>query len=125
MNDLTVRVTATGDGEDALRSLLRWVHEDENLDGRARGRIGAASAPEPGSMGSGFDLVQFAVASGLSTSALVVSVLQWRSSLRRPPAVTLSRDGVEIRLAKEAADDPETLGRIMAALEKRNDDGAR
>ncbi|MFH8930673.1 hypothetical protein ACH4D4_26855 [Streptomyces pristinaespiralis] len=120
-----MRVTATGDGEDALRSLLRWVHEDESLEGRVRGRIGAGSAPEPGSMGPGFDLAQFAVASGLSTSALVVSVLQWRSSLRRPPAVVLSRDGVEVRLAKEAADDPETLRRIMTALETRNDDGAR
>ncbi|MEU1041674.1 hypothetical protein ACFYP4_31655 [Streptomyces sp. NPDC005551] len=100
--------------EDELRSLLRWLHADETLDVRAR--IGGEPAAAQ-HMGSGFDLLQLALGSGLSTASLVVSVLQWQSSRRRAPAVTLRRGEVEVLLTAEAARDEETLRRIVGLLD--------
>ncbi|MFD4869172.1 hypothetical protein [Streptomyces sp. NPDC058412] len=125
MLEIAVHIAGTGDDEAALRSLLGWVHADETLAGAVRGRGTAEGPPAPGSMGGGFDLVQFAVSGGLSVGALVVSVLQWRASLRRPAAVTLRRGGVEVLLDDRTAADPEAVRKIVEILEARVDDGAR
>ncbi|MET9106879.1 effector-associated constant component EACC1 [Streptomyces zhihengii] len=125
MDEIAVRLGDDGDAEEALRSLTRWVHEDESLGGRVRGRILADAAPEPGSMGTGFDLVQFAVGSGMSAAAVVVSVLQWRSSLRKPPGLTLTRNGVEVQVSAELAADDEVLRRLVAALDTDGDGSPR
>ncbi|MBX7550419.1 hypothetical protein [Streptomyces sp. NPDC004232] len=112
MTDLVAGIEAADGAEDDLRSLLRWLHEDEALD--VRGRVGGAPPPS-GAMGTGFDLLQLAVGSGLSTASLVVSVLQWQTSRHRAPAVTLRRGEVEVVLTPEAARDAETL-RALADL---------
>ncbi|MFF3674049.1 hypothetical protein ACFYYS_08660 [Streptomyces sp. NPDC002120] len=125
MLEIAVRIAETGDDEAALRSLLGWVHADETLAGTVRGRGAAEGPPVPGGMGGGFDLVQFAVSSGLSVGALVVSVLQWRASLRRPAAITLRHGGVEVLLDDRTAADPEAVRKIVEILEARVDDGAR
>ncbi|MBT2481251.1 hypothetical protein [Streptomyces sp. ISL-94] len=112
--------------ESELRSLLLWLGEDETLRREARGRIRSSAAPpaaEGTPMGSpGFDLLQLAVASGLSTGSLVVSVLQWQASRRRAPALTVRRGPYEVTLTGEEADDPETLRRIVAVLENGSGD---
>lgn len=187
---LRVDPVAPGDGPEAeLRSLLRWLREDEALGRGLRATIGSDPAPAPparsphapsppasvsvgpgappyapvarpgvpvagspapvppvvvppaavsgragvaphapvvppgGSvpatpMGSpGFDVLQLAVGSGLSVASLVFSVLQWQASRRQAPTLTVTRDGYEVRLTGDAADDPEALRRIVAALE--------
>jgi len=103
------------DTEDELRSLLRWLREDETLD--VHGRIGADSAPAAGHMGVGFDLLQLTVGSGLSAASLVVSVLQWQAARRQAPAVTLRRGDVEVVLTARAARDEETLRGIIGLLD--------
>ncbi|MEV6614114.1 hypothetical protein AB0N31_09585 [Streptomyces sp. NPDC051051] len=74
----------------------------------------AAAPPPPGGMGTGFDVLQFAVSGGLSAASLVVSVLQWQASLRRAPAVTLRRGDVEVLLTARAARDERTVRRLVA-----------
>ncbi|MER6253132.1 hypothetical protein ABT224_17405 [Streptomyces sp. NPDC001584] len=110
--------------ETELRSLLLWLSEDEALRRDVRGRIRStepAWVPASASgtpMGSpGFDLLQLAVGSGLSTGSLVFAVLQWQASRRRPPALTVRRGPYEVTLTGDEAGDPEALHRIVAALE--------
>ncbi|MER5729338.1 hypothetical protein ABT084_13535 [Streptomyces sp. NPDC002138] len=76
----------------------------------------AGRPPAPGSMGGGFELLQFAVSSGLGLGGLVLSVLQWRAALRRPATVTISGGGVEVRLDAPAAADEATVRRIVGLL---------
>ncbi|MFD9412173.1 hypothetical protein ACFWBN_34935 [Streptomyces sp. NPDC059989] len=112
--------------ETELRSLLLWLTEDESLRRGVRGRIrsGEPAQAEDGTpMGSpGFDLLQLAVGSGLSTGSLVFAVLQWQASRRRPPALTVRRGPYEITLTGDEAGDAEGLRRIVAALENGSGD---
>jgi hypothetical protein len=114
MTDLVAEITAADGAEDHLRSLQSWLHEDENLD--VRGRAGGAP-PVPGAMGTGFDVLQLAIGSGLSTLSLVVSVLQWQTSRQHAPAVTLRRGEVEVVLTAEAARDEATLRAVAGLLD--------
>ncbi|MEV7617864.1 hypothetical protein [Streptomyces sp. NPDC089799] len=117
------RVTEEGAEED-LRSLLAWLTEDEGTGSRIRGRITGDQPLPPGHMGTGaFDLVQLAVGSGLSMASLVFTILQWQAARRRPPEVSVRCGPYEIRLTGSEATDPETLGRIVAAL-GGDDDGS-
>ncbi|MFF9062235.1 hypothetical protein ACIRPQ_18510 [Streptomyces sp. NPDC101213] len=100
--------------EDDLRSLLRWLRADDTTGVRARP---VAAPPPPGGMGTGFDVLQFAVSGGLSAASLVLSVLQWQASLRRAPAVTLRRGDVEVLLTARAARDEEAVRRLVALLD--------
>ena len=111
---ISASLDATGT-EDDLRSLLRWLRADQPAGVRA----GLAAAPPPPAdgMGTGFDALQFAVSGGLSAASLVVSVLQWQTSLRRAPAVTLRRGDVEVRLTAQAARDEQTVRRLVALLD--------
>ncbi len=121
MTEIVVRIkgaTSDDDTEDELRSLLRWVREDECVGDDLRGRLASSGSPVAGSMGAGFDILQFAVGSGLSLSALVVSVLQWRDGRRRAPEVTLRRGDVEIRLPADLARDEAALARFVAVLDR-------
>ncbi|MEU2395113.1 hypothetical protein [Streptomyces sp. NPDC007369] len=130
MREYELRVDPHGAGEgpeSELRSLLRWLNADETLGRAVRARIGSDASPAapaddplpPGTSmgGSGFDLLQLAVGTGLSTGSLVFAVLQWQVSRRKSPALTVSRDGYEVRLTGDAADDPEALRRIVEALD--------
>ncbi|MGH4030569.1 effector-associated constant component EACC1 [Actinomycetota bacterium Odt1-20B] len=123
MTDVFVELAPTGRGadtEDALRSLLRWLHEDETLDGAVRGRLADRAAPVPGHMGAGgFDILQLALGSGLSTAALVVSVLQWQLARHRAPALVLSRGELQVQVTPEGARDAETLRRVVELLDQQ------
>ncbi|MFI8362817.1 hypothetical protein ACIGD1_21930 [Streptomyces sp. NPDC085612] len=133
MTEYALRVDAPGgggDAEDELRSLLRWLNADESLGRDLRGTLAAdperpaSGTPTSGTlMGTGLDLVQLVVGSGLSTGSLVFSVLQWQASRRPAPSLTVSRGGYEVRLTGEAADDPEALRRIVALLEPSPEGG--
>lgn len=123
MTDVRVELAPAdrdADAEDALRSLLRWLHEDETLDGALRGEFTASAAPVDGHMGAGgFDILQLALGSGLSTAALAVSVFQWQLARKRAPAVVLSRGELRVEVTPEGARDTETLRRVMELLDQR------
>ncbi|MEU9168401.1 hypothetical protein AB0D34_11495 [Streptomyces sp. NPDC048420] len=116
MTDLIVELGDSPQAEDDLRSLRHWLHGDELVDVHAR--VAATAPPAPGSLGgTGFDLLQLALGSGLSTASLIVSVLQWQTSRRGAPAVTLRRGGVEILLTKEMARDQDTVRGLVDLLD--------
>ncbi|MCQ4206821.1 effector-associated constant component EACC1 [Streptomyces longispororuber] len=123
MTDVFVQVTPDGqdaDSEDALRSLRRWLHEDETLTGEVRVEVAATEPPVAGHMGaSGFDILQLALGSGLSTAALAVSVLQWQLARHRPPALVLSRGALKVEVTPEGARDAETLRRVVELLDRQ------
>jgi hypothetical protein len=110
-----------GDHEDDLRSLLRWVRADEGVaaaEGLDGGRI-VGAPPAPGEMGLGFDVLQFAVGSGISLGALAVSVAQWRDARAersRRRVVVLRRGSTEIELPADPGADPAALARLLAPL---------
>ncbi|MFE4372901.1 hypothetical protein ACFRMN_32605 [Streptomyces sp. NPDC056835] len=112
------------DREEELRSLLRWLTEDESLDRAVRGAVRGDEPLGPGHMGAGFDLLQLAVGTAVSTASLVVSVLQWQTSRRRgAPAVVLRRGGAEIELSREASADPELFRRAVELLDRAEESG--
>ncbi|MFJ4471228.1 hypothetical protein ACIP2X_27620 [Streptomyces sp. NPDC089424] len=116
MTDLIVELGDSPQAEDDLRSLRRWLHDDEVVDGHAR--VAAGAPPALGAMGgTGFDALQLALGSGLSTASLVVSVLQWQTARRGAPAVTLRRGGVEVLLTKEMARDQEAVRGLVELLD--------
>ncbi|WP_327282528.1 MULTISPECIES: effector-associated constant component EACC1 [unclassified Streptomyces] len=139
MNEFELRVGRDGDPEAELRSLLAWLSEDETVGravrGRIRGELPAGNGdpdgggsdlvrPQDGHMNAGgFDVLQLAVESGLSTVSLVFTVLQWRLARRRPPGLTLRRGPYEVRIDGSQAADPESVRRIVAALDG-DDDGS-
>ncbi|GHE02298.1 effector-associated constant component EACC1 [Streptomyces alanosinicus] len=107
--------------EDDLRSLLRWLRDDESL--AVRGQAGSSAPPAPGGMGAGFDILQLALGAGLSAGSLVVSVLQWQAARRQAPAVTLRRGEVEVLLTAQTARDEETVRRIVELLDGTSPQG--
>ncbi|MFD9869280.1 hypothetical protein [Nocardia sp. NPDC059228] len=117
---MVLEVLESGPGagsEDELRSLADWLREDESLAGHLRSRITASEPAQSGHMGTGFDVLQLALGSSLSTAALVISVLQWQLSRRRASVLVLSRGDVRVELTADAARDEETVRRVMAVLE--------
>lgn len=122
--DVEIRLPdgAAEDPESELRSLLRWVHADESLERTVRGRLAGSAEPQPGHMGTAFDLLQFAVGSSMSGGALAVSILQWRDARRQRPALTIRHGGTEVDIPAEAAGDERLLRRITALLDEDSGD---
>ncbi|MFH8367089.1 hypothetical protein [Streptomyces sp. NPDC018031] len=119
MAELSVRVGGPGaEPEDELRSLLRWLRQDESLDRLVHGRVAGEGAPVPGAMGTGFDVLQLVLGSGLSAGALAVSILQWRDARRTRPVLTLRRGALEVRLPADGSADAETVRRVVALLQE-------
>ncbi|AJC59737.1 hypothetical protein [Streptomyces sp. 769] len=125
MTDLDVRAATEpgGDPEEELRSLMRWLHEDEGLHRQVRGTLTASRGPQPGEMGLGFDLLQLALGTAVSGGSLAVSIFQWRDARRRAPELTLRAGEIEIRIPRDAAGDPETVRRIAALLDEAREPG--
>ncbi|MEV7214570.1 hypothetical protein AB0O31_15935 [Kitasatospora cineracea] len=118
--EISVTVDAGDDTEDALRSLLRWIGNDDELSRTVRARVvtgGPAGEPTgPRQMGGGtFDVVQLLVSSALSAGALSVSVLQWREARRRPTALVLRRGTLELEIPAGSPHDEATV-RALTAL---------
>ncbi|MEU2825196.1 hypothetical protein ABZ763_23735 [Streptomyces bacillaris] len=107
-------------GEADLRSLLRWVDAEESLRHEVRGRLASGTAAPPGSMGTGFDVLELLIGSGLSTGALVVSVAQWRESRRNRPAITLRRGAVEVEIPANGVS-ADMVERIVTLLDREAD----
>ncbi|MEU7635958.1 MULTISPECIES: effector-associated constant component EACC1 [unclassified Streptomyces] len=125
MTDLDVRAVPEpgGDAEEELRSLMHWLHDDEELHRQVRGSLTSSRGPRPGEMGIGFDLLQLAVGTAVSGGSLAVSVLQWRDARRRAPELTLRAGEIEVHIPRGAAADPETVRRIVALLDEAQEPG--
>jgi hypothetical protein len=120
-----IEVALSGDDrpdgwEDELRSLLRWLREDEGLARQAEGRIHAGTAPESGHMGTAFDILQLTLGSGLSAGSLAVSFLQWRDARRgNRLIITLRRGDTTVEIPAEGDVDAALLARVIGLVEDR------
>ncbi|MFI6014105.1 hypothetical protein ACIBAG_35785 [Streptomyces sp. NPDC051243] len=118
---LLVEISALGaDAEYELRSLHRWIGADETLTGACTGTPRASGPPNPDHMGLGFDILEFAVNSGLATGALAVSIASWLDARRGAARLRMTRGRVVVELP---ADTPEaTLAAIRMLFHDGNDE---
>ncbi|MFD9489768.1 hypothetical protein [Streptomyces sp. NPDC059991] len=122
MSKIEIRVRGAADPEAELRSLLRWLHADDEVGRAVHGTLGSSRPPDPEHMGTLLDVMSLVVSGGLGAGQLALSVGQWRSARRTAPAVVMRRGAVEIELNGA---DPATIARITALLagEERSGDG--
>lgn len=114
--EVSLAAVVPDNAEDDLRSLLRWLREDESLKGQVRGRIRDSASPMPGSMGTVFDIVQLTIGSGLSVGSLVVSFLQWRDARSHPPGITLRHGRTTVEISATGEIDADSLTRALQFL---------
>lgn len=99
-------------GGDSLRSLARWLRDDEVI--RTSGAITLERPlPAEAEMGAGLDLVKFVAETGFSTANLVLAVATWRQSRSSKPSVTIEQG--EARVAIESSD-PDAVARAAKSL---------
>ncbi|WP_433272472.1 effector-associated constant component EACC1 [Actinosynnema sp. CS-041913] len=113
---MTASLRPDGD-EDELRSLVRWLRDEDDL----RGRVESTAAPiAPGRMGAGLDAAVVVVTSGTAT-VVVRSLFDWLKHRRSAAKVTLTlrtEDGRELELTCGSADDAQaTVVAVRGFLE--------
>jgi hypothetical protein len=119
MREIEIAVPEDGtaaDGAEELRSLLRWLRQDETLGRAVQGTMGQAGERIPGAMGTGFDVLQLVLGSALSGGSLAVSVLQWRDARRVRPALRIRRGEVVLEVPAGSQVDQRTAEAIARLL---------
>ncbi|MGH3549671.1 MAG: effector-associated constant component EACC1 [Pseudonocardiaceae bacterium] len=90
--------------DDELRSLAKWLRDEDEL----RGRVSLVPRPiEPGELGAALDTVQVAITSG-TVGTLVTSLFAWLTHRRLTKKIFLkfhTDQGHEITLTCGSADD--------------------
>jgi hypothetical protein len=128
MREIEIAVPEDGsrvDGAEELRSLLRWLREDEALAREVRGSLGQAGPRVEGAMGSGFDVLQLVLGTVVSSGSLAVSILQWRDARRVRPALRIKRGDVELEVPAGSTVDRHTAEAIARLLAGDDEDGPR
>ncbi|MET9730290.1 hypothetical protein ABZZ79_06345 [Streptomyces sp. NPDC006458] len=105
---------AEPDGDRALRSLARWLRDDDAIRTEAIVELQQAPPP-PGAMGSAFDVIQLSVEAGFQLANLALAYVTWRSTRSRPPTVTVEHEGMRVELNTA---DPEEIVRLLARLRR-------
>ncbi|WP_369256733.1 hypothetical protein [Streptomyces sp. R35] len=112
---LQLEIAALGsDAENDLRSLTRWIAEDETLMSACSGTLHSSGPPRSDHMGLGFDILQLALASGFSAGSLAVSIAAWLDARRGSPRLRLRRGSIIVELSAETSDD--TLAAVWRLL---------
>lgn len=106
---LTLRIEGASVEED-IRSLHDWFLLDRTVLRGARIETGSSAVPVPGHQGAVFDLLSFAVSSGLSAASLGVSIASWRTTRPQEPTITIERaDGGKIVIANTSREEAQRL----------------
>ncbi|MER6526940.1 hypothetical protein [Streptomyces sp. NPDC001508] len=98
-----------GEEQDELRSLYRWLREDEELRSVRISLSGTGAAP--GEMGSALDLIEVLLDNAWSAASLAVAVVAWRRSRPRAGRATLRIGQTEVEIT---GDDEEQVRRLVA-----------
>ncbi|MDX3056072.1 hypothetical protein PV394_13145 [Streptomyces sp. NE06-03E] len=109
--ELMLRVDEVVGGE--CEALLRWLHQDEELRGRAR--VSVRAADTPGAMGGvSLDILDVVLSNSIALMSLAATVLAWRSSRPAPaPDVQFEVNGVSVTVN---TNDPETVRSLIETL---------
>lgn len=114
----SVRLAVSPDqpSADGGRDLARWLKREPDL----RGRVGAEGAPEPGTMGTGVEVLLVALGSGGAVAVLIQSVAGWLNA-RRPDVTVrievVDRWSIELDIAR-ARDERQVAAIIEAAIDR-------
>ncbi|MEU9670497.1 hypothetical protein AB0E25_33985 [Streptomyces bobili] len=110
--ELVLKVDEVLGGE--TETLLRWLHEERDLQGQARVFMGGTQPSPPGSMGFPLEVVNVVLSNSIALGSLVTTVVAWRSSRPSPPpTVRIEVNGVPITMN---TDDPEVLRSLIETL---------
>jgi hypothetical protein len=102
-----------------LGQLHDWLVRDRVL--RTGARVSEVSAPPgPESMGLSLEAVELVLNAGLQLASLAVAIVSWRKAAGPRSGMTVTRDGVEVRLSST---DLEDLHTVLAALESLRETG--
>lgn len=105
-----------GEEQAELRSLYRWLREDEDL---RSARIGLSGTdPAPGEMGSALEVIEVLLANAWSAASLAVAVAAWRQSRPRAGGVTVRIGQAEVRIS---GGDEEEVRRLVALCSAAGD----
>ncbi|MFE6913470.1 effector-associated constant component EACC1 [Streptomyces rubiginosohelvolus] len=115
--ELMLQVDEVVGGES--EALLRWLHQEEELRGRAR--MSAREADIPGAMGGfSLDILDVVLSNSIALTSLAATVLAWRSSRPAPaPSVRFEVNGVAVTVD---TDDPETVRSLIETLRSAGSD---
>ena len=99
----------------AILDLHHWLSEEPLV--RRFGALHQTGSGTPDRMGIGLDVLTLVVGAGLSTSQLLLSLLQWRQARKPAPNLAVTRigpDGVTIWFE---ATDSEQLAALVRRIE--------
>lgn len=106
------------DADTERRSLVAWLRNEPDIShGADIAMTGPPSGPDR--MGPMLDVIQLTLDSGFQLASLVVAIAAWRQTQPQQPRVIIRHGDVEVAIA---GDDPQTITRIVAALESATPD---
>lgn len=106
--DALVSVT---DDDEALRALLAWLKQEDELRGRVRM---APTTPAPGEMGAITDTLTVALGGGGAVTVLLTSVSSWMRSRRSDVSVEVTVGERKVALeAKRVKAGPDELRELI------------
>lgn len=110
----SVRIAVlSSEGEIVLRSLLDWLHHEDELRGRA---VLERAAPRSGEMGGLVDALVVALGSGGAGAALAQSLSTWLRQRRSDIKITITSDGRTLELDAQRVPDAQALIREVGDL---------
>jgi hypothetical protein len=107
------------DPERDLIALNDWLNGESDIVRTARVTLEQAP-PEPGRMGTAFEVVKLVVESGFSMGNLAVAIAGWRRSRTSTPPLVINVSGRTVRIDGEVTDP----ARITRMLEGADGDAA-
>ncbi|MFJ1562297.1 effector-associated constant component EACC1 [Streptomyces mirabilis] len=103
----------SSEGETVLRSLLDWLHHEDELRGRV---VLERAAPRSGEMGGLVDALVVALGSGGAGAVLARSLSTWLWQRRSDLKITITSDGRTIELDAQRVPDVQALIREVGGL---------
>ena len=103
---------------DEIRSLYNWLSSDPEVLRGTGLSFASRDVHASGRMGPVLDVIEAVFTDGMQLASLVVAVASWRSTRPQPSRVRIGYDGTKITIDN---DDPETVQRVLRALEKPTD----
>lgn len=90
--ELTI-CAGTGVSSDEVRSLYRWIRDDDMIDGHLRPLEGHRA---PNTLGSALDTLVVAVAPGGAITALIIGTISWLRHRNGDVTLRIQKNGTDL-----------------------------
>jgi hypothetical protein len=118
VDSVDIRLSVVDTDEDSVRSLLRWLRDDD-ISRAAIISAEDAGLDSPEYMGGILEIVNVVLSNGISVGGLVIAIAGWRHSRREPVTVRIRRDDTVVELT--GSSDNEIQAVIEALDQHRRD----